>query len=347
VSDVVRVGLVGCGAIARHVHLRSLRRMRGVSVAALADPSPDALAAAQRLAPEARLHSSLTDLLEDQLDAIVVASPSGHHAEHGAAVLSAGRSLFLEKPAATDAEGAARLREAATAADGAVVATVGFNRRFHPLFRDLRRVVREGTVGRPRLVRTAFCEPTEPAAMPAWKASRATGGGALLDLASHHIDYLRWLIGADVDSVSASLASEATEHDTADVRLRLDGVEAHLHASFRGARLDAVEIIGDRGVARAERYSRTLVVTTTSARSHSSRRRGRIPSAATARYRFRALVSPALEPSYLACLGAFAAAVRGERRPTELATIADGLAAVATVLAAEQAAVSGGPVRLG
>jgi predicted dehydrogenase len=183
--------------------------------------------------------------------------------------------------------------------------------------------------------------------MPPWKASRAAGGGALLDLASHHVDYVRWLTGAGVDSVSATLTSEATEHDTADVRLQIDGVEAHLHASFRGARVDAVEIIGDRGVARAERYARTLVVTTTSARSHSSRRRGRIPSAATAGYRLRALIRPALEPSYAACLGAFAAAARGERSPAELATIDDGLAVVATVLAAEQAAASGRAVRLG
>jgi predicted dehydrogenase len=346
VTEVVRIGFAGCGAIARHVHLRSLRRMRGVAVTALADPSRDALAAARHLAPQARLHSTVAELLEDELDAVVVASPSGDHAEHGAAVLSARTSLFLEKPVATDAVGAARLGDAAASAAGAVIAAVGFNRRFHPLLRDLRQVVRKGTVGRPRLIRTVFCEPADRAAMPAWKASRAAGGGALLDLASHHVDYVRWLTGAEVDVVRASLASEATEHDTADLRLQLGDVEAHLHASFRGARVDAVEVIGDRGVARAERYARTLVVTTTSARSHSSRRRGRMPSASTARLRLGAFVRPALEPSYRACLGAFVAAVRGEQRPTDLATIDDGLAAVALVLAAEEAAASGEPLRL-
>ena len=341
-TEPVRIGLAGCGAIARNVHLRSLRRMDGVTVTALADAEPAALEEAIRLTPGAAPFATIGALLEAQsVDAVVVATPSALHAEHAQVVLEAGRALYLEKPVGTSAEDHERLAAALRSTGGDVMAATGFNRRFHPLFADLHRVLQRGTVGRCRLVRTAFCEPASSVEMPLWKRSRASGGGAVLDLASHHVDLVRWLTGEEVLSVESAIASESTEDDTATMRLALSGgTEAETYVSFRAARTDSVEVIGDEGVVRVDRYSKTFLVTVTSARRHSAVRSHRMPSGSTARYRLSALVRPALEPSYASCLQSFARAVAGGEEPT-LATLDDGLRSLAVVLAAEASAREG------
>ena len=51
--------------------------------------------------------------------------------------------------------------------------------------------------------------------MPEWKRERASGGGVLLDLASHHVDLLRFLLADEVAEVGATVRSFETEQDDA------------------------------------------------------------------------------------------------------------------------------------
>jgi myo-inositol 2-dehydrogenase/D-chiro-inositol 1-dehydrogenase len=306
-------------------------------VTAIADDSAASLGAAAKLAPAAVGFRSVEEMLAAGLvDAVVVCTPSGSHAHHAQLVVSAGLALYLEKPIATRLEEGEGLVADATVA-GVVTAT-GFNRRFHPVFIHLRQIVRSGVIGRCRLVRTAFCEPFEPEEMPDWKRARDTGGGAILDLASHHVDLLRWITGEEPRSVYASTRSKRTDHDVSQLRIAMSGdVDAETFVSFRSARIDAVEVIGELGVARADRYARSVTATVTSTRSHSARRLRRTPSLAFAAFRALAIARPAREPSYRTCLRSFVRAVGGPRDP-ELATLDDGLRSLAVVLAAEESA---------
>jgi myo-inositol 2-dehydrogenase/D-chiro-inositol 1-dehydrogenase len=337
VTDPLRIGVAGCGALARYVHIRSLSAIRGAAVAAIADDSAAALAAAARLAPAAARFPSVEEMLAAGLvDAVVVSTPSASHARPAELVLGAGLALYLEKPIATTLEEGESLVAQAAGVD--VVAATGFNRRFHPVFAELRRIVLSGAIGRCRLVRTAFCEPIEPEQMPGWKRARDTGGGAIIDLASHHVDLLRWITGEEPRTVYASVLSERTEHDVSRLRIAMSGdVDAETFVSFRSARMDAVEVIGERGVVRADRYARNVTATVTSTRSHSARRIRRMPTPALAVFRGLAVIRPAREPSYRSCLRSFVRAIGGPRDP-ELATLEDGLRSLAVVLAAEDSA---------
>jgi predicted dehydrogenase len=321
----VRVGLIGCGAIASAVHLRALRRLSGVRITALADPSPDARDRARRLAPDALVFADAYELLaRPDVDAVVVTAPSGVHASLAIATLETQRHLYLEKPIASTLEEGRRV---AAAARGGLVAVVGFNWRFQPLVARARELVLAGAIGEVRAVSTAFCEPGQ---LPGWKRARADGGGVLLDLGSHHFDLIHWLLAARVERVEASLRSEESDQDSASVRLFLDDSRvASSFFSFRAARAHSLELFGERGVIRIDRCARTLSL-------HGQRSRVATPSVVA--WRARALLRSGSEPSWTHLLRRFVDAIRGA--DVELPTLDDGLRSLEVVAAAEQAAAS-------
>ena len=93
---------------------------------------------------------------------------------------------------------------------------------------------------------TVFSEPIALNDMPAWKRRRTTGGGVLFDLASHHVDLLRWFLDDEVAKVEARLKSEVTDDDTAWLRIAMrGGAEARSFFSFRTGRADFLEFIGE------------------------------------------------------------------------------------------------------
>ena len=212
----LRVGLAGCGRIARGVHLPILAALPGVHVAAIADADRDACARASRVVPSAHALADYRELcaLAD-LDAVVICLPSALHADAGLRAIEAGHALYLEKPIATTVADAERLVSAGARAGRP--AMTGFNYRFHPLALDLRARVAAGEVGAIVACRTTFSAPAH--ARPGWKGQVATGGGVLLDYASHHIDLLRWITGCEVRVVSASVQSATCEEDTACVQM--------------------------------------------------------------------------------------------------------------------------------
>ena len=320
----LRVGVIGCGAIATFVHLRVLRRLRGVRVTALADPAPEARARAGRLVRGAALLTAPDELLaRDDVDAVVVAAPSGLHAPLALATLATGRHLYLEKPIATTLEDGCRV--AAAAREAGVVAAIGFNWRFQPLVARARVLLSAGVIGDVRAVSTVFCE---PATMPGWKARRSEGGGVLLDLGSHHFDLIRWLLDARVERVEATLASHASEHDSALVTLYLDGGRiASSFFSLRACWAHSLELIGERGVLRIDRSTRSLSLRGA---------RARTATMAAIAWRARSIVRPRSEPSWSNALRTFVGKIRGAA--VELPTFDDGLRSLEIVVAAERAA---------
>jgi len=323
VGESLRVGVIGCGAIASAVHLRVLRGLRGVRVTAVADPLPAARDRGSRLVSAAAVETTDQLLARDDVDAVVVTTPSGTHAGIALATLAAGRHLFLEKPIATSLHDGQQVAAAAAARD--CIATIGFNWRFQPLIMRAREILCDGVLGEIHSVSTTFCE---PAPIPTWKERRRDGGGVLLDLGSHHFDLIRWLLGTEVRVVQASLRSELSEHDSAEVRLGLDGDgEASVSLSFRSGPVDTINVTGERGSLHVDRYARTLVVRGV---------RTRTTTLATIVWRTKAFVRPRAEPSWNTLLRKFVHATRGAA--VDLPTFGDALRSLEVVVAAERAA---------
>jgi myo-inositol 2-dehydrogenase / D-chiro-inositol 1-dehydrogenase len=293
-----------------------------VQLVVVADPSPDALERARRIVNVDVTADSQAAIDRDDVAAVVVCAPPDQHAALALAAVQAGKHVYVEKPLATDVAEGERL--VAAAEHSGVVAAIGFNRRYHPLFARARTLVADGAIGRVVGGQAAFCEPIALAAMPDWKRQVASGGGVLLDLATHHVDLVPWLIGGEVRAVEARVSSDASEHDSARVRIRLAGeVEVEGFYSFRAARSDFIELLGDAGVLRVDRYDASLRVWVARGDLHAVRRRRLRPDAATLSWRTRRVLRPADEPSYRRALRAWIDVLGGRER--ELPTLRDGL----------------------
>jgi predicted dehydrogenase len=305
------------------VHLRNARRLWHAVVTAVADPDPAALERAHRLAPRAALLDDARDLVgRHDVDAVVVATPPGTHAELALRTLEAGKHLYLEKPVGIAAAEAERLATVSPRS-GAVVA-VGFNRRFHPVVVEARRLL-PSALGPVVRVRGTFEEPLADDALPGWKRVRATGGGAPLDLASHHVDLVRHLLARSLVTVSAELGSVRSELDDCVLRFDAEGGDVELRCSFVRGRRDTLVLEDEAGrTVELDRWASTLTV---------SGRQVRTRSLVAARA--RALARPHADHSYRPSLHAWVARIQGAPQGSP-AGLADGLASLEAILAAER-----------
>ncbi len=337
---LIEIGLVGCGRIAQLVHLRELGSLSGLRLTALAEPDPDQLSRAAALAPGARQYADYHDLLGQQsVDAVILSLSPDLHADAAIASFEAGKHVYLEKPLATDLESAEDVLEAHRRAG--LVGMMGFNFRFHPSYRLIRKLLAEGAIGDVVALRTAFSSVRR--SLPAWKKSRGTGGGVLLDLGSHHIDILRFVTSAEVSEVSARIRSRRSEADTALLQLKLtSGLEVQSFFSLTGVAEDLFEAIGENGKLSFERYAnrftkRPEVLPT--ARAKVLRRESSHFTRA-----LRGIWQKVEEPSFRNAFDAFAHAVEGDLK--EIPTLEDGYRCLEVVDAAERSAASGRVTRL-
>jgi predicted dehydrogenase len=343
-GTMIRVGVVGCGAIARAVHLPLLAQLPGVRVAALADPVESQRASARVLAPAAAVFEDADALLRAPLDAVVICSPTGCHAAHARAAVDRGLHIYLEKPMATSLADGVVVRDAWHGAG--VVGMMGFNYRFSELTGRLRAHLQRGTVGSLVAARTTFC--SGPGAIPKWKQRRESGGGVLLDLGSHHIDLLRFLLEREIRSVRATLWSRSTEEDCALLELKLEGgsrVQSLL--AFGVAAADRIDIYGEWGHLAVDR-SGSWDVEHESAQGGIAARltsiKQRVGTLGRVRFVLDKLRSPLQEPSYRRALERFVESIRGVGRGEP--DFDDGLACLAVIEAAELSARCGQEVEI-
>jgi len=187
-----RVGLLGTGWIGR-ARLKSLIDSDLVSVVALADPSADALAQALAIAPGAKCVESFDALLAEQLDAVVISTPSALHARQCQEAFQQGLAVFCQKPLACTAADTRAVVDAARRADRLL--RVDFCYRHTAALRQVRQVVRAGEIGRVFAAELVFHNAYGPD--KSWAREPAlAGGGCAVDLGVHLIDAALFVLGA-------------------------------------------------------------------------------------------------------------------------------------------------------
>jgi predicted dehydrogenase/nucleoside-diphosphate-sugar epimerase len=185
----VRVAVIGCGAIAREIHLPVLAGHDGVRVVALVDRD---VARAGELAQAYGVGTVLADAAEltrGQVDAVVIATPPAHHAQCAIDLAGRGLHVLVEKPMALTAADARAMVEAAD--DASVVLAVGLFRRLYPSMRLLRGLIASGHLGRPVGFDIEAGSPYGwPLATLANLRKDLGGGGVFIDIAPHLLDQL-------------------------------------------------------------------------------------------------------------------------------------------------------------
>jgi predicted dehydrogenase len=223
-----RVGFLGVGWIGRH-RMAAMAQSELIEVAAVADGSGEALRQAHTLVPDAVPLTSFDALLGEDLDGIVIATPSALHAEQAEAALERGLAVFCQKPLARTAAESAAVVAAARRADRLL--GVDFSYRHTEAMRRLRRLVSAGDIGHVYAVDLVFHNAYGPD--KAWfRDPRLSGGGCVIDLGIHLVDLALWTLDfPPVGAVSSTLYAQgrpvrgdgATVEDFAVAQLDLEG----------------------------------------------------------------------------------------------------------------------------
>lgn len=220
--DKVRIGLTGAGWIGRE-HARNLLRNPRARLAAVCDADP---AAAQRLKAETgadfRIHSRYEELLKDELDAVVIASPNALHAEMAVAAAAAGKAIYCEKPMAITMADARRVRKAV--AEAGVPYLIGYHRRLNPLYRHLHGLVREGRFGSLFMAESDYLHHIPGDwGIWSWLGKEAAAGSLFHAGSGHNVDLLRYFCGevAEVNCMKGTFLPRADQVETEDTAVAL------------------------------------------------------------------------------------------------------------------------------
>jgi len=219
----IRFGVIGAGRIG-NIHAETLvTRIPGVTVKSIADVVQ---ASSQQAAELLHIPVSTTDyreMLDDpEIDAVAICSSSDTHAKIIIEAAQTSKHIFCEKPISLDL---AQIDAALAAVEKAgVKLQIGFNRRFDPNFRKVRKLVANGKIGDPHILRITSRDPAPPP-IEYIKVS----GGIFLDMTIHDFDMARYQMGCEVTEVYVaggvlvnSEIGEVGDIDTAIVTLRFE-----------------------------------------------------------------------------------------------------------------------------
>jgi len=211
-SEPIRIGLIGAGAIVQVAHLPVLKKLKTVEVAAICDVDlPKARALAERFQIK-DVFDDIEDLLDhEQIDAILVATPNHLHEPHVLAGLAAGCHVLVEKPGSLSAAGEARIARLAEKQGRLVM--IGMTHRYRPDAQAVRSFVQSGELGELDSIRASWHVSRPARAQLGWRTRKdEAGGGAVLDLGLTMVDLCLWLAGNPTPCrVSATLSKPKGE----------------------------------------------------------------------------------------------------------------------------------------
>ncbi|MGA8787444.1 MAG: Gfo/Idh/MocA family oxidoreductase [Paenarthrobacter sp.] len=234
----VRIALVGAGWIGSF-HAESVaQRIPNAQLEAIVDPALPAVQALAGRLDVRKISTDPTDVLNDpEVDAVLIAAPARFHSGLIAAAARAGKHVFCEKPGGRTLE---ELDEALEAAEAAgVVVQFGFNRRYAEDFAAARRLIDQGAVGTPQLLRSLTRDPGSRDGIA--NPERIAPGTIFLETLIHDFDTLNWLnpgavpvrVHAVADALVAPEAKEGGLLDTAVVTVTYNnGAIAVAEANF-------------------------------------------------------------------------------------------------------------------
>ena len=250
----IKVGIIGTGNIARS-HIKSYLNNPNVELYAFCDIDEVRLAAAGRQFGIERLYTDINEMLAlPELDAVSVTTWNSEHASCTIAALKAGKHVLCEKPMATNVEDAVAMQKAAE--ESGKLLMIGFVRRFGDdmkLIEDFKAADYFGDIYYTKA--TYLRRNGNP--MGWFGDKKRSGGGPLIDLGVHVIDFVRYALGnpkpisvygatfkklgarTNIKTPKGYVSASATENDVCDVEdlatamLRFDnGAVLQIEASF-------------------------------------------------------------------------------------------------------------------
>jgi len=215
------IGLIGSGNITQ-THARAATAIPGVQISAIYGTNPKTVTRLSAENQATPYHDFAAFLTHKPMDAVILGTPSGLHAQQGIAAAQQGLHVLTEKPIDITTKNVDAL---ITAADKSKVKlAVIFQDRLKPNIQRLKRWLDNGLLGKPLLVdaRVKWYRPPDYYSNSNWRGTFALdGGGALINQAIHTVDLLLYLLGdvARVQARTATVLHKIEAEDTAVVTL--------------------------------------------------------------------------------------------------------------------------------
>jgi predicted dehydrogenase len=223
-GDKLRVGLLGVGAIAQVVHLPVLSQLANVELVAVCDvDKPRAKAIAGRFGIPNVYGNDDHVFRSDDVDAVIICTPSHLHESQAIAGLQAGKHVLVEKPLALTADAVQRVLTVAEGSSRRLM--IAMNNRYRPDTMALRPFAQGGEFGHIFLTRGAWLNRKMRVVRQTWRHRKATaGGGAMMDLGVQSLDLCLWMQGfPEIASVITHMhfPGGMEVEDTAGILVRL------------------------------------------------------------------------------------------------------------------------------
>lgn len=251
----IRLALVGCGRISRN-HFDAIAKLDALTLVAVCD-SVESRAREAGEAQQVPWFTSYEQMLAQvPSDAVVIATPSGLHPQHGILAAKAGRHVISEKPMAISLAAADALVQACD--DHGVQLFVVKQNRLNPPVQLLKRAIDRGRFGRIYMANCTvrWTRPQEYYDQAPWRGTWEFDGGAFMNQASHYVDLIQWLVGP-VESVMAKTATlarriEAEDSGVAVLKFRsgaIGTIEVTM-LTFPKNLEGSITILGERGTVK-------------------------------------------------------------------------------------------------
>jgi Predicted dehydrogenases and related proteins len=247
---MLNVAIAGAGLMGR-VHCDSYENVRGAKVAAVFDEIEDI---ARLLAEkhDARAYYDFDKMLEqEKIDIVDICLPTYLHKEFVIKAVNKKINVFCEKPIALKLEDAMEML--GMAENNKVKFSIGQVVRFFPAYNHAIKLIENGEIGTPKLIRTTRTGAFPTRSTRNWYADPTLSGGVLLDLVIHDFDWIRYNFGKVKRVYARNLLKDSpAEIDHCMVTLRLEsGMIAHVEGSWaypQGSVFGTTfEIIGTKG----------------------------------------------------------------------------------------------------
>ncbi len=197
----VKLGTVGLGRLGLRHAENIAARIEGAELYAICDTDTSRLnSVADRLGVKYR-YTDFNDMAAlEELDGIVIVSPSAFHTSQIETALEAGKHVFSEKPLGITVD-ECKAAEKAVEKHPDRVFMLGFMRRFDESYMYAKEKISAGYIGRPVLIRSYSQDPEKFIDGAIRYAGHS--GGEFLDMAVHDIDLARWFTGSEPETVYA------------------------------------------------------------------------------------------------------------------------------------------------
>lgn len=198
-KDPIKWGILGCGDVTEIKSGPGFAKARGSAISACMRRNGDKAADYARRHNIPRWYDDADALINDRdVDAVYIATPPESHKLYTLKAAAAGKPVYVEKPMAMNSGEVHEMISACRKHE--VPLFVAFYRRRLPVFVKVKQLIEEGSIGTPRsftlvLKRDDSKNIPDPTNLPWRYIPEISGGGIFVDMGSHQLDILDWILG--------------------------------------------------------------------------------------------------------------------------------------------------------